>query len=59
MRLQKYMALCGVASRRRAEEMIQAGRVAVNGAVVTEMGVQVDETRDTVLLDGAPIQPEK
>ena len=38
MRLQKYMASCGVASRRKAEEMIAAGLVTVNGAVVTEMG---------------------
>ena len=58
MRLQKYMAECGVASRRRCEEYIAAGRVAVNGAVVTEMGVQVEEG-DAVTFDGAPIQPER
>ncbi len=57
MRLQKYMADCGVASRRKAEEMILEGRVAVNGAVVTEMGTQVEEG-DTVLVDGAVIRPE-
>lgn len=58
MRLQKYMAECGVASRRKCEEYIAAGRVAVNGRTVTEMGVQVEEG-DAVLFDGAPIQPEK
>ncbi len=58
MRLQKYMAACGVASRRHAEEMIQAGRVSVNGKTVTEMGVQIDEAFDTVEVDGAPIHPE-
>ena len=57
MRLQKYMADCGVASRRKAEEMILEGRVAVNGAVVTEMGTQLEEG-DTVLVDGAVIRPE-
>ncbi len=53
MRLQKYLALSGVASRRSAEKMIADGRVAVNGTVITEMGVQVDELRDKVTVDGA------
>ena len=59
MRLQKYMALCGVASRRASEEMIAAGHVCVNGRTVTEMGVQVDEERDRVTVDGAPIRLEE
>ena len=58
MRLQKYMALCGVASRRASEEMIASGRVCVNGCTVTEMGVQVDEERDQVTVDGEPIRLE-
>ena len=58
MRLQKYMAECGVASRRKCEEYIAAGRVEVNGVTVTEMGIQVEEN-DVVLFDGKPIQPEK
>jgi 16S rRNA U516 pseudouridylate synthase RsuA-like enzyme len=41
-RLQKVLAGAGIASRRRAEEIVAAGRVRVNGAVVTEMGVKVD-----------------
>ena len=57
MRLQKYMAECGVASRRKAEEMIREGRVSVNGQVVTEMGVQVEE-EDAVRVDGRIIRPE-
>ena len=57
MRLQKYMAECGVASRRKAEEMIAQGRVTVNGAVVTEMGTQAEEG-DEVRLDGQLIRPE-
>lgn len=52
MRLQKYLALSGVASRRNAEKMIADGRVAVNGMVITEMGVQVDELTDKVTVDG-------
>ncbi len=58
MRLQKYMASSGVASRRASEKLIAEGRVAVNGQVVTEMGTQVDETRDRVTVDGKPIRPE-
>ena len=57
MRLQKYLALCGVASRRRAEEMITAGRVSVNGAVVDQLGTQVGES-DEVLVDGSRVVPE-
>lgn len=58
MRLQKYLAVSGVASRRNAEKMILDGRVAVNGMIVTEMGVQVDEAVDVVLVDGLPVHPE-
>lgn len=57
MRLQKYMAECGVASRRRAEEMIAAGQVQVNGITVTEMGAQVEDG-DEVRVDGKIIRPE-
>lgn len=58
MRLQKYMASCGVASRRKCEEYIAAGRVTVNGQVVSGMGAQVEEG-DAVCFDGKPIRPEK
>ncbi len=58
MRLQKYMAMCGVAARRKCEEMIAAGRVTVNGRTITEMGTQVEET-DEVLVDGVKITPEE
>lgn len=57
MRLQKYMAECGVASRRHAEEMIADGRVTVNGLLITQMGFQVEEG-DTVTCDGKVIRPE-
>ena len=57
MRLQKYLAQCGVASRRHAEEMIAQGLVQVNGQTVTEMGVQVEET-DVVCVRGEHVRPE-
>ncbi len=57
MRLQKYMALCGVASRRNAEKMILEGQVTVNGVLITEMGTQVEEG-DTVCVNGQVITPE-
>ena len=58
MRLQKYLALCGVASRRNAEKLIAEGHVRVDGSVVTEMGFQVDEEQATVLVDGVRVKPE-
>lgn len=58
MRLQKYMAMCGVAARRKCEEIIREGRVAVNGETVMEMGTLVQEG-DVVTLDGERIQPEE
>lgn len=51
-RLQKYLAQAGIASRRAAELLISAGRVTVNGAVVTALGTRVDAAHDTVLVDG-------
>lgn len=52
VRLQKYLADAGVASRRAAEKLIAEGRVSVNDSIVREMGVQVDENYDVVKLDG-------
>lgn len=52
MRLQKYLARAGVASRRASEALISDGRVAVNGAVVSELGTKVDPEHDSVTLDG-------
>ena len=58
MRLQKYMAMCGVAARRKCEEIIASGRVAVNGQTITEMGTQVEDG-DVVTLDGQVITPRR
>ena len=59
IRLQKYLAMCGIASRRASEKIILDGRVAVNGRIITEMGIQVDDSKDTVTLDGEVIRPEE
>ncbi|HHU55443.1 MAG TPA: rRNA pseudouridine synthase [Acholeplasmataceae bacterium] len=54
-RLQKYIARCGIASRRKAEQLILEGRVKVNGKVVTEMGIKVSEN-DIVTVDDVQIE---
>ncbi len=59
VRLQKYLADCGVASRRGSEEIIKSGRVAINGETATEMGVKVDEDNDLVTVDGSEVRPAK
>ncbi len=56
MRLNKYLAECGVCSRRKADELIAAGRVSVGGKKVTELGTEVRE-KDSVFLDGKRIVP--
>lgn len=56
-RLQKFLAHAGVASRRHAEELIAAGAVSVNGAVVRELGVRVDPDRDEVRVRGRVVRP--
>ena len=52
VRLQKLIAGTGIASRRKAEQLITSGRVTVNGKVVTELGTKVDSARDHVKVDG-------
>ena len=59
MRLQKYLASCGVASRRAAEKMITEGRITVNGEIVTQLGTQVEAGTDVVLVDGVRVFPEE
>ena len=59
IRLQKYMAGCGVASRRASELLIAGGRVTVNGKTVTEPGAKIDDARDAVCVDGKPAVPPR
>ena len=55
MRLQKFLARAGVASRRGSEDLMTASRVTVNGEVVTELGAKVDPLVDVVAVDGATV----
>ncbi len=58
-RLQKYLARCGVASRRKAEEMILNGLVEVNGKIIKELGVKIEPGRDRIKVAGQEINPEE
>jgi 23S rRNA pseudouridine2605 synthase len=55
-RLQKILAHAGIASRRHAEEMITAGRVSVNGRIVTELGSRADPAGDVIKVDGKKLR---
>jgi pseudouridine synthase len=59
VRLQKFLAQAGVASRRAGEGMILAGRVAVNGATVQDLGAKVEPARDRVTVDGRPVRARR
>ena len=56
MRLQKFLSAAGVCSRRKGEEYIKSGRVAVNGRTVAELGTKIDPAEDLVQVDGNPVQ---
>ena len=58
-RLQKYLAKCGIASRRKCEEIILEGKVRVNGNTVTELGTKINPEVDTVEVDGKVISSER
>jgi 23S rRNA pseudouridine2605 synthase len=58
-RLQKILSQAGVTSRRKAEEMIQAGRVMVNGDIITELGSKADIGRDHIKVDGTLLHRPK
>ncbi|HET9990649.1 MAG TPA: pseudouridine synthase, partial [Kofleriaceae bacterium] len=57
VRLQRFLATAGVAARRKAEDMITAGRVTVNGKVVTVLGTKIDPDNDSVTVDGESVYP--
>jgi len=59
MRLQKYLADAGIASRRACEQIILEGRVAVNGEVARELGTKVDPLQDRVMLDGRAVKAKR
>lgn len=55
MRIQKYMAACGVASRRRSEDLIAEGRVRLNGQIVEKPGIPIEPEKDIITVDGRAI----
>ncbi len=57
IRINRFLSMCGIASRRKAEELVAAGRVRVNRNVVRELGSRVDPSRDTVTVDDRPVTP--
>jgi 23S rRNA pseudouridine2605 synthase len=59
VRLQKFLADAGVASRRAGEQIILAGRVAVNGQAVAELGTRIDPIHDKVAVDGKPVRAKR
>ena len=59
VRLQKFLAEAGVASRRASEQFILAGRVAVNGETVSALGTKVDAAQDRVTVDGKTLRPKR
>jgi 23S rRNA pseudouridine2605 synthase len=59
VRLQKFLADAGVASRRASEQIIRTGRVGVNGRVVEQLGTKIDPAEDRVTVDGQVIKPKR
>ena len=59
VRLNKYLSECGIASRRKADEIISEGRVTINGNLVTELGSKVNTDSDEVFLDGERIKEQR
>ncbi len=58
IRINKYLSSSGVASRRKADELISAGRVKINGQVVKELGTKINPRKDKVLVDGKGVRLE-
>ena len=56
VRLNKYLSECGVASRRKSEELISNGRISINGKIVIELGTKVDTSEDEIFIDGEKLQ---
>jgi 23S rRNA pseudouridine2605 synthase len=59
IRLNRYLSECGIASRRKSEEFINEGRVAVNGKIIIDLAFFLDTEKDVLTLDGEKIRPQK
>ena len=58
IRLNKYIAECGICSRRKADILIESGKVLVNDIVIKDLGVKIDDTKDQVKVDGKTVSKE-
>ena len=58
MRIQKFMAQCGVASRRKSEELIQKGLVQINGVTIRDPGFPVDKEKEEIIVAGKKLATE-
>lgn len=58
MRINKFIAACGIASRRKAEELIKEGKISLNGEVVNELSINIDPEKDKVFYNGEEIRLE-
>ena len=58
VRLQKYLADCGIASRRKAEELILQGKISVNGKIITELGTKINPNKDIIEYNGKKVQAD-
>lgn len=56
MRLNKFLSTCGIASRRKCDELIESGKVSINGSVVSKLGTVINEKKDKVELDGKVLE---
>ncbi len=59
VRLHKFLAQCGIASRRKAESYIAQGRIMIDGHIVTDMGTKIVPNKHIILFDGKPVQLEE
>jgi pseudouridine synthase len=59
VRINRYLGMCGVSSRRKAEELVLEGKVRVNGVIVTDLATRVDLRRDRVTVSGADVAPDR
>jgi len=59
MRLQRYLAICGIGSRRKCEEYIKEGRVKIDGKVIKELGIKIEPEKNIILFDNKTVKPEE
>ena len=59
MRLQRYLAICGIGSRRKCEEFIKEGRVKIDGKVIKELGIKIEPEKNIILFDNKTVKPEE